>query len=537
LPDVPGPDRKPGAPAPGASPDAHRPAGAPAVGLAALADSAGLVLAPRAGDAVVVSGITLDSRAVRAGDLFAAVPGAHLHRADFAAAAVAAGAVAILTDARGRQRAAATGVPVLVAPDPRAVLGAVAATVYGHPAGHLLTLGITGTNGKTTTAYLLEAGLRAASFETGLIGTIETRVGGLTIPSERTTPEATDLHALLATMVERGVGALAMEVSSHALALGRVNGVVFDVAMFTNLGSDHLDFHAGPEEYFRAKALLFTPAHTRAAVVNLDDPYGRRLAALPNVPTTTYAGSGDPAADWRAEDVVTGPEGGTFTAVGQGGVGVPCTVWLPGRFNVDNALGALATLVSAGVRADVAADGLAGCRVVPGRVERVEAGQPFLALVDYAHTPEAVQTLLEAVRPLVSGRLVVVIGCGGDRDRGKRAAIGAAAARGSDVLVVTDDNPRTEEPAAIRAAVLEGARSVDAAHRADVVEVGGRAAAVAAAVALAGPGDGVVVAGKGHEQGQEIAGTVLPFDDRSVLRAAIVDRSGGSALSAGALTW
>ncbi|MEJ7726469.1 MAG: UDP-N-acetylmuramoyl-L-alanyl-D-glutamate--2,6-diaminopimelate ligase [Actinomycetes bacterium] len=485
------------------------------------------------GDAATdITGLAYDNRLAVPGTLFFCVRGHVADGHEFAGAAVDAGASALVVE-----RALDLPVAQVCVDDTRAAMPPLAARFQGDPTAELAVAGITGTNGKTTTAYLLEAGLRAAGFETGLIGTIETRVGGLAIPSERTTPEATDLHALLATMVERGVGALAMEVSSHALALGRVNGVVFDVAMFTNLGSDHLDFHAGPAEYFRAKALLFTPAHSRAAVVNLDDPYGRRLADAPNVPTTTYAGSGDPAADWRAEDVVTGPEGSTFTAVGPGGVGVPCTVWLPGRFNVDNALGALATLVTAGVRADVAADGLAGCRGVPGRVERVEAGQPFLALVDYAHTPEAVQTLLEAVRPLVPGRLVVVIGCGGDRDRAKRSTIGAAAARGSDVLVVTDDNPRTEDPAAIRAAVLEGARTVDAAHRADVVEVGGRAAAVAAAVALAGPGDGVVVAGKGHEQGQEIAGTVLPFDDRTVLRAAIEGRSGESAGLVGALTW
>jgi len=477
----------------------------------------------------VVSGVTIDSRAVRPGDLFAAVPGAHLHRAAFAADAVAAGAVAVLTDARGRARADAAGVPVLVAADPRAVLGPVASAVYGHPAQHLLTLAVTGTNGKTTAVYLLEAGLRAARLATGLIGTIETRVGDSVLPSERTTPEATDLHALLAIMVERGVDAVAMEVSSHALALGRVGGVVFDVAMFTNLGSDHLDFHAGPEDYFRAKARLFTPEQARAAVVNLDDPYGRRLADRPSLPTTTFAGSGDRDADWRAEDLSTGPSGSTFTAVGPGGVAVACSVALPGRFNVDNALGALATLVSAGIGPDVAAAGLASCRGVPGRVERVDAGQSFLALVDYAHTPEAVEMLLGAIRPVVPGRLVVVLGCGGDRDRGKRAAMGAAAARAADVVVVTDDNPRSEDPAVIRAAVLEGARGVESDRRADVIEVGDRHAAVVAAVDLAGPGDCVVIAGKGHEQGQEIAGTVVPFDDRSVLRAAIAGRSGVAA--------
>ena len=507
-------------------PRADRPSGPTGVPLSAVAAAGGLALPPGTGDSLAVSGVTIDSRAVRAGDMFAAIPGAHLHRADFAADAVAAGAVAVLTDARGRARAEATGVPVLVAPDPRAVLGAVAAAVYGAPAEHLLTLGVTGTNGKTTAVYLLDAGLRAARLATGLIGTIETRIGDTVLPSERTTPEATDLHALLATMVEQGVDAVAMEVSSHALALGRVGGVVFDVAMFTNLGSDHLDFHAGTEDYFRAKAALFGPGHARAAVVNIDDLYGRRLADRPSVPTTTYAGSGDRTADWRAEDVTTGPSGSTFTAVGPGGVSVACSVSLPGRFNVDNALGALATLVTAGIRPDLAAAGLASCDGVPGRVERIEVGQPFLALVDYAHTPEAVEMLLGAVRPLVPGRVLVVLGCGGDRDRGKRSAMGAAAARAADVVVVTDDNPRSEDPAAIRAAVLAGARGVAADLRTEVMEVAGRHAAVTAAVELAAPGDCLVVAGKGHEQGQEIAGVVVPFDDRSVLRAAIADRFG-----------
>jgi UDP-N-acetylmuramoyl-L-alanyl-D-glutamate--2,6-diaminopimelate ligase len=524
--DVPGPDPLPGTqPSVRPSPGADRPTHATGVPLSAVASSAGLALPPGAGESLAVSGVTLDSRAVRPGDLFAAVPGANLHRADFAAAAVAAGAVAVLTDARGRARADAAGVPVLVSADPRAVLGAVAATIYGDPAEHLLTIAVTGTNGKTTAVYLLEAALRSARLETGLIGTIETKIGDWVLPSERTTPEATDLHALLATMVERGVDAVAMEVSSHALALGRVGGVIFDVAMFTNLGSDHLDFHEDREDYFRAKASLFTPEHARAAVVNLDDEYGRRLVDHPRVPTITYAASGDRDADWRAEDVVTGPAGTTFTAVGPGGVGVSCNVALPGRFNVDNALGALATLVSAGLRPDVAAAGLATCTGVAGRVERIDAGQDFLAVVDYAHTPEAIEMLLDAVRLLVDGRVIVVLGCGGDRDRGKRAAMGAAAARAADVVVVTDDNPRSEDPAAIRRAVLAGARAAQTHRAVDVIEVDGRADAIAAAVERASSGDCVVIAGKGHEQGQEIAGAVVPFDDRSVLRDAIDARA------------
>jgi len=470
---------------------------------------------------VAVRGVTLDSRDVRPGDLYAAVPGANVHRARFAQEAAAAGAVAILTDAAGAGMAAAAGLPVLLVDDPRARLGGIAATVYGRPAERLLTIGVTGTNGKTTTAYLLEAGLRAGGHETGLIGTIETRIGDAAVPSERTTPEATDLQALLAVMVEHGVGAVAMEVSSHALSLGRADGLVLDVALFTNLGSDHLDFHGDLEAYFQAKSALFTPGHARVGVVNLDDPYGRRLASSATVPVITYSCSGDSAADWRAEDLRVTAGGSTFVAVGPDATRVGASVQLPGRFNAENALGALVTIATAGLPADAAATGIASCAGVPGRMERVDAGQNFLALVDYAHTPEALATLLAALRPLTTGRLIVVVGCGGDRDQGKRAAMGSIAARDADVVVVTDDNPRSEDPAAIRRAVLAGVGLVRPNVRATVVEQGDRAAAIAAAVGLTQPGDVLVVAGKGHETTQHVGSKILPFDDREVLRTAL----------------
>ncbi len=454
---------------------------------------------------VVVSGCTLDSRAVQPGDLYAALPGARAHGADFAAQAVAAGAVAVLTDDAGTARAAATGVPVLLAEDPRGVLGAVAAQVHGHPARAMTLLGITGTNGKTTTAFLLDAGLRAAGHRAGLLGTVLTRVGDDVLPSVRTTPEAPDLQALLAVMRERGVTAVAMEVSSHALALGRVDGVVFDVAGFTNLSQDHLDFHPDMASYEAAKAQLFTPARSRRGVVCTEDAAGRRIAAAGLVPTTTY-GAG---ADWQARDVRLRPDGSSFRLVGPE-VDVAAAVRLPGAFTVTNAVGALAVLVSAGVPVEAAVDGVAGLAGVPGRMERVDVGQEFLAVVDYAHTPDAVRTLLGAVRGVTRGRLVVVLGCGGDRDRAKRPLMGRAAAAGADVVVLTSDNPRSEDPLEILAQIAAGAP--------DAVQEPDRRAAIAAAVALAGPGDAVVVAGKGHETGQEVAGVVRPFDDRQVLR-------------------
>ncbi|MBA2390666.1 MAG: UDP-N-acetylmuramoyl-L-alanyl-D-glutamate--2,6-diaminopimelate ligase [Geodermatophilaceae bacterium] len=482
--------------------------------LADLAGSLGLPV-PSGGNQTVVTGVTLDSRAVRPGDLYAALAGANVHGAQFVGQAVQAGASAVLTDPRGEPAAAGSGVPVLVVEDPRARLGEISVSVYGETG--IAILGITGTNGKTTVAYLLEAGLASGGLVTGLIGTVETRIAGVAVPSVRTTPEAPDLHALLAVMAERGVQAMAMEVSSHALAQHRVDGTRFTVGAFTNLSQDHLDFHGDMEGYFQAKALLFD-GRCEHEVVNVDDEYGRRLVGPA---TITVSAKGDPRADWRAVDVVAEARGGSrFIVAGPGGQSFPAGVLLPGRFNVANALLALAVLAAAGVDPVRAAAGIART-TVPGRLEAVTAGQPFTALVDYAHTPEAVSTLLAALRPDTEGRLIVVLGCGGDRDTGKRALMGAAAARGADLLVVTDDNPRSEDPAAIRRAMLRGVDDVGVDRRAEVLEIGGRREAIAAAVAAAGPGDTVVVTGKGHEQGQEANGVVLPFDDRRVLAESI----------------
>jgi UDP-N-acetylmuramoyl-L-alanyl-D-glutamate--2,6-diaminopimelate ligase len=467
-----------------------------------------------------LSGITLDSRSVKPGDLYVALAGARVHGAAFCADAVAAGAVAVLTDPDGRARAGASGVPVFVLADPRARLGEIACWVYGDPSSRLRLIGVTGTSGKTTSTYLLESGLRMAGHLTGLIGGVELRIGPERLASSLTTPEAPDLQALFAVMAERGVTAAAMEVSSHSLSLGRVAGTSFDVAVFTNLSQDHLDFHADLEDYFRAKASLFMPPVI--GVVNIDDKYGRKLASSALVPVTTFSASGADEADWRAADVRSGADGSTFRLIGPGGVEADVSLGLAGVFNVANAVGALVALVEAGVRLEDAVAGMAACPGVPGRLERVPApGLGVTAFVDYSHKPGAVEAVLRSLRPVTQGNLIIVLGCGGDRDRAKRPMMGAAAASLADVAILTSDNPRSEDPLAILAAMLDGVLSVPQEERARVIIEPDRAAAIAYAVALASPGDVVVVAGKGHETGQYVAGSVLPFDDREVTETAL----------------
>jgi UDP-N-acetylmuramoyl-L-alanyl-D-glutamate--2,6-diaminopimelate ligase len=486
----------------------------------------------------ILSGVTLDSRAVRPGDLYAALPGTRTHGAAYSDQAVAAGAVAILTDAGGRNHAARTGVPVFVVSSPRERLGDVSCWIYGDPSRRMTMIGVTGTSGKTTTSYLCEAGLRAAGHTTGLVGGVEIKIGQELVKASLTTPEAPDLQALLAVMAERGVTAAAMEVSSHSLALGRVAGTRYDVAVFTNLSQDHLDFHAGFEDYFRAKAKLFTPAYSAVGVVNVADRYGRRLVTEATVPVTTFcadAGSGAyPQAEWRAADVRCGADGSTFRVIGPGGVEADASVTLPGPFNVANALAAIVALVEAGVDLADAVSGVAACPGVPGRLQRVplppggttprtprvSAGQPD-AFVDYSHKPGAVEAVLTALRPVTSGELIVVLGCGGDRDRGKRPLMGAAAARLADVAVFTSDNPRSEDPLGILDEMLHGVLGVPHGERARLIIEPDRAAAIDLAVAMAGKGDVVLVAGKGHETGQYVGGTVLPFDDAEVTAAAL----------------
>ncbi|GAA0596452.1 UDP-N-acetylmuramoyl-L-alanyl-D-glutamate--2,6-diaminopimelate ligase [Actinomadura livida] len=479
-------------------------------------------------EAVSATGITHDSRAVRRGDIYAALPGTRAHGARFAAQAADAGAAAILTDHGGYDRAAATGLPVMVVPDVRARLGEAASWVYGEPGRDITLIGVTGTSGKTTTVFLLDAGLRAAGIETGLVGGVEIRVAGRRVPSALTTPESTDLHALLAMMRERDVGAASMEVSSHALVQGRVGGAVFEVAVFTNLSQDHLDYHPTMHDYFLAKARLFTPEYSRVGVINLDDHHGRELLEIATVPVTTFSASGDPAADWRAEDVRVGADGSVFRIVGPGGIEADAEVGLAGPFNVANALAAIVALVEAGVPLQAAVHGVASLPGVPGRLERVDEGQDFVTLVDYSHKPGAVEAVLNALRPVTEGELAIVLGCGGDRDRGKRPLMGEAAARLADSAYFTSDNPRSEDPLAILAAMVEGGLKVPQPERARVVVEPDRAAAIALAVGRARRGDVLVIAGKGHEQGQNVAGEVHPFDDREVAREALRRRVKGT---------
>ncbi|WP_221467984.1 UDP-N-acetylmuramoyl-L-alanyl-D-glutamate--2,6-diaminopimelate ligase [Saccharopolyspora phatthalungensis] len=478
--------------------------------------------------AAPVTGATLRAQHVRPGDLFAALPGTRVHGADFAEHALEAGAVAVLTDQAGIDRAALTEHPavregkvsLLVHDDPRGVLGAASALIYGDPSRRLKVLGVTGTSGKTTTTYLLESALQAAGFGTGLVGTVETRIAGERLDSAFTTPEAPDLQALLAVMVEQRVTYVPMEVSSHALAMGRVSGTRFAVGAFTNLSQDHLDFHRDLEDYFQAKALLFD-GRAEHEVVCVDGEWGRRLVKEDTITVSTEG-----EASWSATDVQAFPTGEqTFTAHGPNGFKLHVRLRLPGPFNVANALLAIGVLHAAGVPTWAIERGLAEVDV-PGRMERVALGQDFTAVVDYSHKPGAVAAVLDAARAQVDGKVIVVLGCGGDRDVAKRPLMGEAAARRSDLLIITDDNPRSEDPADIRAAMLAGTREIPPDQRGDVIEIGDRRAAIAAAVDRAEPGDIVVVAGKGHETGQEVAGVVHPFSDREELGAALRHRLG-----------
>lgn len=508
-------------------PSALRPSAAAGVRLPALAADIG---AAPAGDRAVpnlpVTGVTLRAQEVRPGDLFAALPGSTTHGARYAGDAIERGAVAVLTDAGGVAEMGALGqsVPVLVHPDPRGVLGGLAATVYGNPSERVTVVGVTGTSGKTTTTYLIESALRAAGHTAGLIGTIGIRIDGADIPSALTTPEAPALQAMLAAMAEQGVDTVVMEVSSHALTLGRVDGTRFAVGGFTNLSRDHLDFHPTMADYFEAKAMLFDPGSSlraRRVVVCVDDDAGRAMAARAGDAITVSA-EGRPA-HWRATDVAPmGAAGQQFTAIDPAGARHQLGVRLPGHYNVANCLVALAILDAVGVSPEQASTGLLQARV-PGRMEEIDAGQDFLALVDYAHKPGALRAVLTTLaRP--DRRLAVVFGAGGERDPGKRAPMGATAAELADLVVVTDDNPRGEDPASIRREILAGATESGCA--ADIVEIADRRDAIRHAVAWAGPGDVVLIAGKGHETGQSAGGHTRPFDDRVELAQALRDLDG-----------
>jgi len=517
----------------------------------ALAELFGL-LAPY-GSAATVSGITLDSRLVAQGDLYVALPGRLHHGAEFAVAAIQAGAVAVLTDRDGADLVPDLGHPVVVVDDPRRAMAAAAARIYGDPSAAMTMFAITGTNGKTTTSFLLESALRAAGHRGGVIGTLGFLVSGIPLDTARTTvttPESTELQALLAVMREDGADSVVMEVSSHALVLGRADGIVFDVAAFTNFGRDHLDFHGDEESYFAAKSLLFTAERTRHAVVNIDDARGRqlvdRIRADGRVGVSTLSLTA--AADYTTSRISIADDGRTSVVAELPDQTLEFSVGIPGEFNVRNALTALAMLDRArlepprptpsrppfdptktsyaklrGSKADwlgldlaTAAAGLASA-AVPGRMQQVELGPGAPTVyVDFAHTPQAVTAALQAV---AGRRRIVVLGCGGDRDPDKRAPMGAAAAREAEVVIVTDDNPRTELPEAIRAQVMSGAQQERDREglRVEVVDGGDRRSAIRLALQHAAAGDVIAVLGKGHEVGQEINGRQIPFSDVDVV--------------------
>jgi len=450
---------------------------------------------------VEVRALAYDARAVAPGDVFFCVVGFTRDGHDFAPEAIERGAVALVVE-----RPLGLGVPEIAVPSVRAAMAPAAAAINGDPTAAIDVVGVTGTNGKTTTAYLTRALLEAGGRPTGLLGTVTSVIGGDEQPTVRTTPEAIDLQRTFAAMRDAGDVACSMEVSSHALDLHRADAIHWAVAVFTNLSQDHLDFHETMDRYFEAKRRLFA-AGPRVSIVNVDDPYGVELAAsLPDA-ITVAIGNGD--ATLRATDVALGRAGSTFTV---GGVALSSP--LPGAFNVLNVLCAVAAARALGVGDDAIAAGLSQELRVPGRFEPVDEGQDFALVVDYAHTPDALANVLRAARALGDGRVICVFGAGGDRDAAKRPLMGVAARELADVLIVTNDNPRSEEPAATAAAIVEGTGPKA------VVQLD-RRAAIELAVAQARAGDVVVVAGKGHEQGQEVAGVITPFDDVTVSREAL----------------
>jgi UDP-N-acetylmuramoyl-L-alanyl-D-glutamate--2,6-diaminopimelate ligase len=493
--------------------------------LRELLEAAGIAAPPQGADAPI-AGLAYRSESVTPGALFFCVPGFVVDGHQFAPDAVRLGATALVCE-----RALGSGVPEVLVPSVREAMGPLAAAFHGRPTAQLKVAGVTGTNGKTTTAFLTRHVLESAGVRTGLLGTVHSVVGGQVEEVERTTPEAIDLQATFARMLAAGDKACVMEVSSHALELHRAAGIEFDCAVFTNLTQDHLDFHGTLDAYYLAKRRLFVPAQGTAAV-NVDDEWGRKLAEEIEDGAITFAVDRD--ADYRATGVRYDAAGSSFTcatAASEVDVRVP----LPGLFNVYNSLAAMAAAGALGVPVETAAAALESARRVPGRFEPVEQGQDFGVLVDYAHTPDSLENVLESARGLLQqaggdGRLIVVFGAGGDRDREKRPLMGAAARRLADHTVVTSDNPRSEEPEAIIAAIVAGAEDAAPGGVGSAIEVeADRRAAIERAMELARPGDIVLIAGKGHEQGQEFeGGRKIPFDDREVAREALRVLAAGS---------
>ena len=462
------------------------------------------------GAPVEIRDLAYDTRRVTGGALFFCVSGARVDGHDLAWEAIERGAAAVVVE-----RPLAVGVPQLLVPSVRESMAVAADAFFGEPTKELELAGVTGTNGKTTTAFLLRSILDTAGRRPGLVGTIEWQIGGERRPAPFTTPEAIDLQRLFREMLDAGDLSAAVEASSHGSALRRLDRVRFDVLVFTNLSQDHLDLHSSMDEYFRAKRRLFTGPQPPPAAVNVGDEWGRQLAVdledAHRAPLVTYGLGAD--AEIRPEDLEVGPRGSTFRA---GGLEIETP--LRGLFNVENVLGAVAAGLLVDIDEDAIVKGVARMTGVPGRFEPIDEGQPFAVVVDYAHTPDSLATVLRAARDLGEGRVIVVFGAGGDRDRGKRPLMGKVAAELADVAIVTSDNPRSEEPLAIIQDVLQGAGL-------DVEIDPDRRSAIARAVSLADDEDVIVIAGKGHEQGQDVAGVVSPFDDREVAREALRGRS------------
>lgn len=462
-----------------------------------------------------IPGLAYDSRQLEPREAFFCIKGlvtdGHLYTAD----AVRRGAAVLFVEKELEQEVDGEVVLVKV-PDTRHAMALCSARFFGDPSSELKVVGVTGTNGKTTTTYLVESVCREAGLKTGIIGTVETHIGAVIEPVTRTTPESLDLQRLLRRMVDDGVEVVAMEVSSHALELKRVNGCRFEVVLFTNLSQDHLDFHISIEEYFGAKRRLFTEDEFgvgRSALINIDDPFGRRLSEETVLATRSFGL--DREADIRGKGVQVSSRGNRFT-LQYDRESISLRTALQGRFNVYNCLAAAGAAVDLGLDADSIARGLENLKGVPGRFENIDCGQDFTVIVDYAHTPDGIRSLLEACREVTSGRVIIVIGCGGDRDRSKRPLMGEVGTAMSDLCVITSDNPRSEKPESIIEMILEGVRDRFPSERYSV-EVD-RRIAIYSAISEARPGDLVVVAGKGHEVGQIFADKVIPFDDRLVVR-------------------
>lgn len=464
----------------------------------------------------LISGITHNSREVQAGDIYVALPGANHHGIEFVEQAINSGAVAIATDEHGLAKLAdsksvAADVPKIRLLAPRAEMATLAARVYHHPEQKLALVGVTGTNGKTSVTHLLQSLFSNFGYRVGVIGTVGTYINGEHLAGVRTTPESTDLYALLARMVEADVTHVFMEVSSHALEMQRVAGLKFAKAVFTNLSQDHLDFHGTMENYFLAKAKLFTAEFSQSAVICTEDDWGIRLAKESHIPVTTVNEA--ETADWQIAELRLSPAKTQFNLLHKN-ESLPCTLPMIGQFNATNAAIAIAVATELGLDPKLATRELENVHPVPGRSQIVKHNSAGTVIVDYAHTPEAVEKVLATLREVSDGQLITVLGCGGDRDATKRPIMGKIAAEISDVVIVTDDNPRSENPAAIRSAVISGIEATDT----KVLEVGDRRKAISAALGLASHSDVVAVLGKGHEQGQEIAGQIYPFDDVQVIQ-------------------